>query len=72
MKAEQVAASKGEQCPHCGGSVFRSAQGSKCIGTCGAFLGGQQKFTDNTPHRTVNAGGLPARASHAHSSGRIA
>jgi hypothetical protein len=67
---------KGETCPDCGGAVFSSSQGKKCMGTCGRFLGGQKNGIDRTPRRTVNPGGLVgalmSRPGNANSTGRIA
>ncbi len=69
-EAVEQKAAKGDFHEGCGGSIFISASGKVCL-KCHELLGGQKQFVDRTPHRTANAGGLPARASHAFSSGRI-
>ncbi len=56
---------KGEVCPHCGGAVFMSAQGKKCIGICGAFLGGQKVGVDHTAQRVPRTDPQPLGPSHA-------
>jgi hypothetical protein len=76
-KDEVQTAMKGETCPNCGGPVFTSAQGKKCIGACKSFRGGQREGVDHTPRRVPNAGAIGAAisarpASQAVTSGRIA
>lgn len=59
----------------CGGMIFRSSHGRKCL-KCSALLGGQDNGKDMTPRRQVNPGTLvgvlTSRASVSVSNGRLA
>lgn len=65
---------KGEIHVECGGQIFRSSNGVKCL-KCGALLGGQNNGVDLTPRRNVNQGSLvnvqTSRPSVAVTSGRV-